>query len=92
METKVNEAAERKMCGYNCAQAVACTYCNLAGLDEETTKELTQGFAVGMGGYMWSDNRSYKYTWRDQQKSTEDNAKFKEDNKRIQRAEWYGDL
>ena len=46
METKVNEAAERKMCGYNCAQAVACTYCNLAGLDEETTKELTQGFAV----------------------------------------------
>ena len=32
METKVNEAAERKMCGYNCAQAVACTYCNLAGL------------------------------------------------------------
>ena len=52
METKVNEAAERKMCGYNCAQAVACTYCNLAGLDEETTKELTQGFAVGMGGSM----------------------------------------
>ena len=40
------------MCGYNCAQAVACTYCNLAGLDEETTKELTQGFAVGMGGSM----------------------------------------
>lgn len=52
METKVNEAAERKMCGYNCAQAVACTYCNLAGLDEETAKELTQGFAVGMGGSM----------------------------------------
>ncbi len=43
---------KRKMCGYNCAQAIACTYCNLAGLDEETTKELTQGFAVGMGGSM----------------------------------------
>ena len=70
METKVNEAAERKMCGYNCAQAIACTYCNLAGLDEETTKELTQGFAVRYGwkhgSYMRSDNRSYKYTWRDQ--------------------------
>ena len=27
MESKVKEAAQRKMCGYNCAQAVACTYC-----------------------------------------------------------------
>ena len=40
------------MCGYNCAQAVACTYCEQAGLDEETVKNLTQGFAVGMGGSM----------------------------------------
>ena len=40
------------MCGYNCAQAVACTYCEQAGLDEETVKDLTQGFAVGMGGSM----------------------------------------
>ena len=29
MESKVNEAAQRKRCGYNCAQAVACTYCKL---------------------------------------------------------------
>ena len=50
MQTKVNEAAQRKKCGYNCAQAVACTYCNMAGIDEETAKNLTQGFAVGMGG------------------------------------------
>lgn len=28
MESKVNEAAQRKMCGYNCAQA-ACAYCKL---------------------------------------------------------------
>ena len=27
MESKVKEAVQRKMCGYNCAQAVACTYC-----------------------------------------------------------------
>ena len=50
MQTKVNEAAQRKKCGYNCAQAVACTYCDMAGIDEETAKNLTQGFAVGMGG------------------------------------------
>ena len=52
MESRVKEAEKRKMCGYNCAQAVACTYCDLAGLDEETTINLTQGFAAGMGGSM----------------------------------------
>ncbi len=52
MESKVKEAAERKQCGYNCAQAVACTYCRLAGMDEETARNLAQGFAVGIGGSM----------------------------------------
>lgn len=52
MKSRVKEAVERKKCGYNCAQAVACTYCQLAGVDEETMKNLTQGFAVGMGGSM----------------------------------------
>ena len=42
MESRVEQAAERKMCGYNCAQAVACTYCDLAGIDEETVRNLTQ--------------------------------------------------
>ena len=32
MESRVEKAAERKMCGYNCAQAVACTYCDLREL------------------------------------------------------------
>lgn len=52
MESRVEKAAERKMCGYNCAQAVACTYCDLAGIDEETARNLTQGFAAGIGGSM----------------------------------------
>ena len=52
MESKVKEAVQRKMCGYNCAQAVACTYCDLAGIDEETARDLTQGFAAGIGGSM----------------------------------------
>lgn len=54
MESRVEEAAKKKMCGYNCAQAVACTYCDLAGIDEETMKKCTQGFAVGIGGSMES--------------------------------------
>jgi len=52
MNSRVEEAANRKSCGYNCAQAVACTYCDLAGIDEGTMRNLTQGFAVGMGGSM----------------------------------------
>ena len=38
MESKVKEAVQRKMCGYNCAQAVACTYCEQAGLDATMRK------------------------------------------------------
>lgn len=38
MNTRVKEAEERKKNGYNCAQAVACSYSDLAGIDEETAK------------------------------------------------------
>ena len=38
MNSRVNEAANRKRNGYNCAQAVACTYCDLAEIDEDTTQ------------------------------------------------------
>ena len=66
MQSKVNEAAKRKNCGYNCAQAVACTYCDMAGIDEETAKNLTQGFAAGIGGSMEEmciRDRCYRYRW-----------------------------
>ena len=46
------KALELHAKGYNCAQAVACTYCDLAEIDEDTAKNLMQGFAVGMGGSM----------------------------------------
>lgn len=50
METKKMEAAEKKASGkYNCAQAVLCTYSDLTGIDEETSKNLTASFAAGMG-------------------------------------------
>ena len=50
METRKHEAAELKRCGRcNCAQAVICTYCDKAGIDEETAFNLGNAFAVGMG-------------------------------------------
>lgn len=43
-------AAERKKSGqYNCAQAVACTYGDIVGLDEEFVKAVTASFGTGMG-------------------------------------------
>ena len=50
MESRINEAVERKRSGkFNCAQAVACTYCDAAGLDVETMRNLTNAFGSGMG-------------------------------------------
>ena len=50
MESRVDKAAERHKQGYNCAQAVACTYCDLAGIDEETMFKVTEAMGLGMGG------------------------------------------
>lgn len=50
MESRSQQAAEKKRCGkYNCAQAVACTYADLTGLDEEAIKVATAAFGTGMG-------------------------------------------
>lgn len=49
MEQRSEEAVKRKKCGYNCAQAVACTFCDYAGIDEDTMRKITQAFGVGMG-------------------------------------------
>lgn len=49
MDNRIEEAVKRKKCGYNCAQAVACAYCDYTGVDEETMKNITQAFGVGMG-------------------------------------------
>lgn len=48
--SKVAEAVARKASGrYNCAQAVACTYCEGTGLDEETLRDVAHAFGTGMG-------------------------------------------
>lgn len=49
MVQKAEEAVERKKKGYNCAQAVACTYCGYAGVGEQDMFHITQAFGAGMG-------------------------------------------
>jgi len=50
MESRVQGAADRHSRGYNCAQAVACTYADLVGLSEEDVFRLSFGLGLGMGG------------------------------------------
>ena len=49
MDTRVEKTIERHKKGYNCAQAVACTYCDLVGVDEETMFKMTEALGLGMG-------------------------------------------
>lgn len=50
MESRVQKALERKQNGYNCAQSVVCSYCDLLGIDEKTAFKISEGFGAGMGG------------------------------------------
>lgn len=49
MESRVDQAIERHKRGFNCAQAVACTYCDLAGVSEDVMFRMMEGFGAGMG-------------------------------------------
>ena len=49
MESRAEKSVERMKKGYNCAQAVACTYCDLVGIDEVTMFKLTEALGHGMG-------------------------------------------
>ena len=46
---RVERALENHRKGYNCAQAVACAYADLFGVDEKTAFRMTEGFGFGMG-------------------------------------------
>lgn len=50
MKTRVEETIKRHDKGYNCAQAVACTYCDMVGVDESTMFKMTEALGLGMGG------------------------------------------
>lgn len=50
VESRIEAADERHRRGYNCAQAVACTYADLVGVSERKAFCSTEGFGLGMGG------------------------------------------
>lgn len=50
MKSRIEETIARHDRGFNCAQAVACTYCDLVGLDEKTMFAATEALGAGMGG------------------------------------------
>lgn len=50
MESRIEQALEKHRNGYNCAQSVICTYCDLFGMDEETAYRMSEGFGRGLGG------------------------------------------
>ena len=49
MSTKVEHALELHKKGCNCAQAVACTFCEEFGIDEKEMFRIAEGFGLGMG-------------------------------------------
>lgn len=46
---KAEYATQLHQKGYNCAQAVACSFCEELGVDEETMFRISEGFGFGMG-------------------------------------------
>lgn len=49
MTKRVDKVAEKHRKGYNCAQAVACTYSDLFGVEEKDAFRATESFGRGMG-------------------------------------------
>ena len=49
MTDRINKVLENQKKGYNCAQSVACAYCDLYGVDEKEAFRSTECFGMGMG-------------------------------------------
>lgn len=49
MTERYDKVMENFKKGYNCAQSVACAYCDLYGADEKETFRATECFGRGMG-------------------------------------------
>jgi len=48
--SRAADAAQRKASGqFNCAQAVACTYADICGVDADTMRHMANAFGSGMG-------------------------------------------
>lgn len=50
MHFKAKKADENHKKGYNCAQAVACAFCEEAGIKERIMFKMMEGHGLGMGG------------------------------------------
>ena len=48
--TKGELAKQYFLNGYNCAQSVACAFCDEMGMDQDTVSRLASGFGGGIGG------------------------------------------
>lgn len=48
MKSRVGIAKEKHKKGYNCCQAVVCTYCNLLGIDEKSAFRMSEAFGLGI--------------------------------------------
>lgn len=49
-KSRAGEAVRRYLQGYNCGQAVVCTYCDLLGVDEKTGFRMSEAFGFGVAG------------------------------------------
>lgn len=48
MKSRVSVAKQKHKNGYNCCQAVVCTYCDLLGMDEKTAFCASEAFGLGI--------------------------------------------
>ena len=48
MKSRVQDAKNRHKNGYNCAQAVAFTYCDLLGMDKKTAFRAVEAYGLGI--------------------------------------------
>lgn len=51
MSERVEKALELYANGHNCAQAVACAYCDLVGADTRIIYQVSEGFGGGVGDH-----------------------------------------
>lgn len=49
IEERVQLAEEKHHNGYNCAQAVLCSFCEELGMEESVLFKVAEGFGAGMG-------------------------------------------
>ena len=66
MDSRIKDTIVRHDKGFNCAQAVACTYCDLLGYKEEDVFRMTEGFGLGMGCMEWVECRQPVVLCREQ--------------------------